>query len=128
MTTDVWGANVYLPNFALLVTHQIDSAYWRECELFHLPGGVQLNLVLNFLGSGGQERAASPGVDGVLRLRNATRNVAAGHWLGVDGPVSLQSEGTEIGAGRRAQKVCSRVPVVKQGARKGSMSSDRAMG
>ena len=27
-------------NFALLVTHQIDSAYWKEWELFHLPGGA----------------------------------------------------------------------------------------
>ena len=49
MTTDVWGAELYLLNLALLLTHQIDSAYWREWELFHLPGGLQVNLVLNFL-------------------------------------------------------------------------------
>ena len=49
MTTDVLGADLYLLNLALLLTHQIDSAYWREWELFHLPGGLQLNLVLNFL-------------------------------------------------------------------------------
>ena len=49
MSVDVWGVNLYVLNFALLFTHQIDSAYWREWDLFHLPGGVQLNLVLNFV-------------------------------------------------------------------------------
>jgi hypothetical protein len=39
---------LYVLNFALLFTHQIDSAYWKEWELFHIPGGPQLNLVLNF--------------------------------------------------------------------------------
>ena len=39
---------LYTVNFALLFTHQIDSAYWKEWELFHIPGGAQLNLVLNF--------------------------------------------------------------------------------
>jgi hypothetical protein len=49
MTTAEWAAGLYLLNFALLVTHQIDSAYWREWEMFRMPGGLQLNLVLNFL-------------------------------------------------------------------------------
>jgi hypothetical protein len=39
---------LYVVNFALLFTHQIDSAYWKEWELFHIPGGPQTNLVLNF--------------------------------------------------------------------------------
>jgi hypothetical protein len=38
---------LYVLNFALLFTRQIDSAYWKEWELFHIPGGPQLNLVLN---------------------------------------------------------------------------------
>ena len=31
---------VYLTNAALLILHEIDSAYWKEWELFRLPGGV----------------------------------------------------------------------------------------
>jgi hypothetical protein len=40
---------LYLVNTALLATHEIDSAYWHEWDLFHLPGGIQLFLVLNLL-------------------------------------------------------------------------------
>jgi hypothetical protein len=40
---------LYLANAALLIAHEIDSAYWREWELFHLPGGIQLFVVLNLL-------------------------------------------------------------------------------
>ena len=40
---------LYLANTALLVAHEIDSAYWKEWELFHLPGGIQLFVVLNLL-------------------------------------------------------------------------------
>ncbi len=36
-------------NLAVLITHQIDAAYWREWEMFQLPGGVQLFDVLNLL-------------------------------------------------------------------------------
>ena len=32
----LYGANV-----TLLFCHKIDAAYWREWEMFHLPGGVQ---------------------------------------------------------------------------------------
>lgn len=39
---------LYLINGALLITHEIDSGYWNEWELLHLPGGVQFFLVLNF--------------------------------------------------------------------------------
>ena len=39
---------LYALVLALLFTHQIDSAYWKEWELLHIPGGPQLNLVLNF--------------------------------------------------------------------------------
>jgi len=40
---------LYLLNFSILLTHQIDSAYWHEWTLFHLPGGIQEFLLLNFL-------------------------------------------------------------------------------
>jgi hypothetical protein len=38
---------LYLINLTLLVTHEIDSAYWHEWEMFHLPGGIQLFLILH---------------------------------------------------------------------------------
>jgi hypothetical protein len=37
----------YLVNAAILITHQIDAAYWHEWDLFGMPGGIQLNLLLN---------------------------------------------------------------------------------
>ena len=44
---------IYLANAVLLITHEIDSAYWKEWELFKLPGGstgfVLLHLPLVFL-------------------------------------------------------------------------------
>lgn len=42
-------ANIYLVNAVVLISHEIDSAYWREWELFRLPGGIQLFLILNLL-------------------------------------------------------------------------------
>ncbi|MBT9513662.1 MAG: hypothetical protein IV104_15090 [Acidovorax sp.] len=38
---------LFLANATVLVTHQIDAAYWHEWELFHIPGGNQVNLLLN---------------------------------------------------------------------------------
>ncbi|MGG6265326.1 DUF6713 family protein [Leptolyngbya sp. AN03gr2] len=38
---------LYLVNATVLITHQIDAAYWHEWDLFGMPGGVQLNLLLN---------------------------------------------------------------------------------
>ena len=29
----------YLANVTFLLVHEMDSAYWKEWELFHLPGG-----------------------------------------------------------------------------------------
>jgi len=39
---------LYVANFSLLAVHEIDSAYWHEWELFGIPGGIQLFLVVNF--------------------------------------------------------------------------------
>lgn len=47
-----YGSHVtwlYMVNAALLATHEIDSAYWHEWALFHLPGGIQFFLILNLL-------------------------------------------------------------------------------
>ena len=44
-----WSANLYLLNAALLFTHEIDSAFWKEWDLFGIPGGIQVFLALNFL-------------------------------------------------------------------------------
>ncbi len=40
---------LYILNLGVLATHEIDSAYWHEWELFRLPGGIQLFLLLNLL-------------------------------------------------------------------------------
>jgi hypothetical protein len=46
----VW---LYLINASLLIAHEIDSAYWKEWELFKLPGGagffVLLHVILVFI-------------------------------------------------------------------------------
>ena len=39
---------VYLVNAVFLILHEIDSAYWKEWELFRLPGGIIGFLVLHF--------------------------------------------------------------------------------
>lgn len=38
---------LYLVNATVLLTHQVDAAYWHEWELFGLPGGIQFFLLLN---------------------------------------------------------------------------------
>ena len=38
---------IYFSNTVLLILHEIDSAYWREWELFRLPGGVTGFLLLH---------------------------------------------------------------------------------
>jgi len=40
--------SLYLVNASLLLTHEIDSAYWQEWDLLHIPGGIQVFLVLNW--------------------------------------------------------------------------------
>jgi hypothetical protein len=39
----------YLMTMSLLVLHQIDAAYWKEWEMFYLPGGIQVFLLFNIL-------------------------------------------------------------------------------
>ena len=39
---------LYVTNSVLLINHEIDSAYWKEWELFRLPGGIAGFLLLHF--------------------------------------------------------------------------------
>ena len=39
---------LYLANAILLINHEIDSAYWKEWELFKLPGGITGFLIIHF--------------------------------------------------------------------------------
>jgi len=39
---------IYLVNAVLIVNHEIDSAYWREWELFRLQGGITGFLLVHF--------------------------------------------------------------------------------
>jgi hypothetical protein len=38
---------VFLTNAVVLILHEIDSAYWKEWELFRLPGGVTAFLLVH---------------------------------------------------------------------------------
>lgn len=40
---------LYLANATVLISHEIDSAFWQEWQLLHLPGGIQLFLLLHLL-------------------------------------------------------------------------------
>lgn len=39
---------LYMVNAILLINHEIESAYWKEWNLFKLPGGITLFLVIHF--------------------------------------------------------------------------------
>ena len=39
--------NVIVLNLSLVLTHQVDAAFWREWEMFGLPGGIQLFNAIN---------------------------------------------------------------------------------
>jgi len=52
MTDTIWANmtkldHLYVWTTTLLLAHQIDSAYWREWNLFGIPGGVQVFVLLN---------------------------------------------------------------------------------
>ena len=40
---------LYLFNAILIINHEIESAYWKEWELFRLPGRISFFLILHFL-------------------------------------------------------------------------------
>jgi hypothetical protein len=39
---------LYLANAVLLINHEIDSAYWKEWEMFRFPGEITGFLLLHF--------------------------------------------------------------------------------
>lgn len=39
---------IYMINAIFLIVHEIDSAYWKEWELFGIPGGISGFLLLHF--------------------------------------------------------------------------------
>ena len=39
---------LYLINSILLINHEIDSAYWKEWELFKIKGGITVFLIIHF--------------------------------------------------------------------------------
>ena len=39
---------LYISNSVLLINYEIDSAYWKERELFKLPGGITGFLLIHF--------------------------------------------------------------------------------
>jgi hypothetical protein len=47
--TTSWNIHLYIFNLALLITHQIESAYWKEWELFGMSGDIQGFLIANFI-------------------------------------------------------------------------------
>lgn len=47
MQTSPWLEWIYLANATLLIVHEIDSAYWKEWELFRLRGGIAGFLLLH---------------------------------------------------------------------------------
>lgn len=47
MKTQHMHDTLFLANATVLLTHQIDAAYWHEWRLFALPGGIGLFLILN---------------------------------------------------------------------------------
>jgi hypothetical protein len=38
---------IYLLTASLMIVHEMDSAYWKEWELFHLPGGIGFFLIIH---------------------------------------------------------------------------------
>lgn len=47
MRNDTWLMRLYLVDVALLLVHEMDSAFWREWDLFGLPGGEELFLLIH---------------------------------------------------------------------------------
>jgi len=57
---------IYTVNLLFLIVHEMDSAYWKEWELFHLPGGLGGFLLLHF-------PLLLPALWGVVQVRELTR-------------------------------------------------------
>ncbi len=49
MSAHDWTVVLCWLNLSLLLAHQIDSAFGKEWDPFHVPGGNQVNLILNLV-------------------------------------------------------------------------------
>jgi hypothetical protein len=67
MTKPSLAVSLYLLNGAILLTHEIDSAYWKEWQLFGTGGGIQSFLAINFL----MALAILVGLDQLVRGKRA---------------------------------------------------------
>ncbi len=47
MNVPVVAERLFLVNALVLIAHQIEAAYWHEWDMFYLPGGMQLFVLLN---------------------------------------------------------------------------------
>jgi hypothetical protein len=47
MTPNDVHPRLFLLNATVLLAHQVDAAYWQEWELFGIPGGIQVFVLLN---------------------------------------------------------------------------------
>lgn len=66
-----WLEVIYLINSVLLFIHEEDSAYWREWELFGLPGGIQMFLLMDVVLI----------AVGLVGLRYVVLRMRAGFWF-----------------------------------------------
>lgn len=44
-----WITNLYAINVALLFTHEIEGAYWKEWDMFGIPGDIREYLIVHFI-------------------------------------------------------------------------------
>ena len=57
---------IYTVNLLFLIIHEMDSAYWKEWELFRLPGGLGGFLLIHF-------PLLLPALWGIVQVRELTR-------------------------------------------------------
>ncbi len=87
---------LYLLNASVLITHEIDSAYWREWDLFGLPGGLQFFLVFNLA-------LVVVVLYGLAAIARSSRGALVFSWLLVGGGVVASVvHGCFLASGSRA--------------------------
>ncbi|MBN1882167.1 MAG: hypothetical protein JW885_08355 [Deltaproteobacteria bacterium] len=57
---------IYTVNLLFLIVHEMDSAYWKEWELFRLPGGLGGFLLIHF-------PLLLPALWGIVQVKELTR-------------------------------------------------------
>lgn len=101
-----WPVVVYIVNLTLFLAHEIDGAYWHEWELFSIPGGIQMFLVVNVV-------AVAIVLIGLERLVSGKRS---GHYfallLGVSGLAIVGIHGYFLAAGDPSFRVPASIAVL----------------